>query len=94
MAKFANPTIREAGVLSLLFILVSSVFYTIALNAETEEMRVWAFGGTMLVLATVILAFTLLSKFALKKVEDITSLSGDRLWVWVAPSGGDQTIPC
>ena len=67
VAKFANPTIRDAGVLGFFYYLISQVFYLIAWNAETGDSEVWTFGGTLLVLATIILGLVLLSNLPILK---------------------------
>ena len=67
VAKFANPTIRDAGLLGFFYYLLSEVFYLIAFNAETGDYEVWAFGGTFLVLATITLGSALLFNSAILK---------------------------
>ena len=67
VAKFANPTIRNAGVLGFSYYLLSEVLYRIALNAETGDDEVWSYGGTLLVLATITSGLGLFSNLAIQK---------------------------
>ena len=64
VAKFRNPTMRNAGIFSLAYLAMSTVFYIIAFNAQTETNQVWSFGGSIIVISAVSLGLLGASKIS------------------------------
>ena len=70
VAKFQNLTIRRAGVASLFYLFLTDVLYYIAMNAEMEDLTVWSFGGTLVVIAVLLMGYLLISKFSSERAID------------------------